>query len=220
MIRFDSLTLALEVWFDKPLCDLPDALKQKIEKDSFLMQWDHLSVAGRRDVIQEWDYQNDPATEKERRDAWDHAVRELDTNAQIAMWEAISTPTALDLAEKENRLADLRQKLAASKVNDLVEVDPIDTPPNPAQTKKLKMGDDDLQASGASNVSVKRQGSTARREARKLDTKAMYKKWQKAYQAEIKRRPSMSDVWYSQQISKMSIAQNRCADTIRKKMKP
>ena len=68
MSRFDSLALALEVWFDKPLCDLPDALKQRIGKDSFLMQWDHLSVAGRRDVIQEWDYQNDPATEKERRD--------------------------------------------------------------------------------------------------------------------------------------------------------
>ena len=61
--------------------------------------------------------------------------------------------------------------------------------------------------------------SNARREARKLDTQALYESWQKEYRALKKRRPAMSDVWYSQQIAGMDIAKGRNADTIRKHMK-
>ena len=215
MNSLDSLTLAFEVWFDKPLCDLPAALKQRIDKDFFLMQWDHLSEAGRRAVMQEWDYQNDPATKKERLDSWDNAKRGLDIDAQIAIWEAISTPTALDLAEKENRLANLRQELAASQVSDFVEVDPINIPlPN-----KLKMGGKDLQFSGAANASVKRQGSTVRREARKLATQERHKQLQKEYQALRKKHPTKTGVWCSLQIANMKIGQGLSAETIRKYMK-
>lgn len=56
----------------------------------------------------------------------------------------------------------------------------------------------------------------ARREARKLDTRAMYDSWQKAYRDLKKRRRSMSDVWYSQQIAKQGIAAGRAPETIRK----
>lgn len=59
----------------------------------------------------------------------------------------------------------------------------------------------------------------AKREARKLDTQAMYASWQKEYRAMKKKRRNMSDVWYSQQIAKMDIANGRDADTIKKKMK-
>jgi len=48
----------------------------------------------------------------------------------------------------------------------------------------------------------------------------MYKEWQKAYRAVAKERPDMSDVWYSRQIAKLSIAKNRAAETIRKYMRP
>ena len=61
--------------------------------------------------------------------------------------------------------------------------------------------------------------SNARREARKLDTKAMYESWRKEYRAWRKRRPGMSDPWYSKQIAKMDIAQGRDSETIRKHMK-
>jgi hypothetical protein len=61
--------------------------------------------------------------------------------------------------------------------------------------------------------------SNARREARKLDTKAMYESWRREYRALRKRRFGMSDVWYSQQIAKADVAQGRDADTIRKHMK-
>jgi hypothetical protein len=61
--------------------------------------------------------------------------------------------------------------------------------------------------------------SSTRREARKLDTQTMYESWQKEYRTLRKKRPGMSDVWYSQQLAKMDIAQGRDAETIRKRMK-
>jgi hypothetical protein len=61
--------------------------------------------------------------------------------------------------------------------------------------------------------------SNARREARKLDTQAMYESWRKEYRAWRRKRPGMSDVWCSQQIAKMDIANGRDAETIRKRMK-
>lgn len=61
--------------------------------------------------------------------------------------------------------------------------------------------------------------SNARREARKLDTQALYESWRKEYRALKQRRPGMSDVWYSQQIAGKDIGQSRNAETIRKHMK-
>lgn len=61
--------------------------------------------------------------------------------------------------------------------------------------------------------------SNARRESRKLDTAAMHESWQKEYRALKKRCRGMSDVWYSQQIAKLEIANGRKAETIRKNMK-
>jgi hypothetical protein len=60
----------------------------------------------------------------------------------------------------------------------------------------------------------------ARREARKLDTQAMYAGWQKAYRELKKKRKDMPDTWYAQQIAKQPVAGGRDADTIRKHMKP
>lgn len=62
--------------------------------------------------------------------------------------------------------------------------------------------------------------SNAKREARKLDTQAMYAGWQKEYRALKKKRRNMSDVWYSKQIEKMDIANGRSFSTIKKNMKP
>lgn len=61
--------------------------------------------------------------------------------------------------------------------------------------------------------------SSARREVRKLETKARHEKWRKAYLAEKKKRPNMSDDWYSKKIAKMKIAQGCSAGTVRKNMK-
>jgi len=61
--------------------------------------------------------------------------------------------------------------------------------------------------------------SEVRREARKLDTQAMHETWHKAYFDWRKKRPGMSDAWYSKQIAKMDIAYGRSPETIRKNMK-
>ncbi|MCP5246577.1 MAG: hypothetical protein H6937_11790 [Burkholderiales bacterium] len=61
--------------------------------------------------------------------------------------------------------------------------------------------------------------SNAKREARKLDTQAMYGSWQKEYRALKKKHPNMSDAWYSGKIAKMAIAYGRSDETIRKNMK-
>jgi hypothetical protein len=62
--------------------------------------------------------------------------------------------------------------------------------------------------------------SNIRREARKLETQALHESWQREYRELKKRRPEMSDVWYSQQIAKNVIADGRSAGTIKKNMKP
>lgn len=61
--------------------------------------------------------------------------------------------------------------------------------------------------------------SNARREARKLETKAMHECWRKEYRRLKKKHENMSDAWISQKIAKMDIAHGRDAETIRKKMK-
>ena len=62
--------------------------------------------------------------------------------------------------------------------------------------------------------------SVARREARKLDTKAMHEGWQKDYRRLKKERPGRPDTWYARQISKSPAGEGRSPETIRKNMKP
>lgn len=61
--------------------------------------------------------------------------------------------------------------------------------------------------------------SAAKREARKIDTQAMYATWQKAYRALLNKSPGKSDVWYSQQIAKADKVHVRDPSTIKKHMK-
>jgi hypothetical protein len=62
--------------------------------------------------------------------------------------------------------------------------------------------------------------SASRQQSRKLATQRRYRKWQTEYRRLVKRRPNMSDVWYSQQIAKMDIADGSSPETIRKHMRP
>ena len=60
--------------------------------------------------------------------------------------------------------------------------------------------------------------SNAKREARKVDTQAMYRDWQKAYRELSKKRPNMPETWYATQIAKLPVAKDRSAGTIKKNM--
>lgn len=83
-------------------------------------------------------------------------------------------------------------------------------------------GLDDVQirhlVDSATTADIRYTPSITRREARKLDTQAMYESWQKEYRELHKKRPGMSKEWYSQQIAKMDVAQGRDSNTIKKHM--
>lgn len=63
------------------------------------------------------------------------------------------------------------------------------------------------------------QSSTARRDARKLDTQGMHERWRKAYRILTRKHRDKSDVWCSLQIAKTENPLGRSAETIRKHMK-
>lgn len=115
MSDFEPLTWAFEEWFERPLCELPDALRQRMESELSHMPWDTLTADQRRSLMLQMDYQHDPATEQDQQFWWDFFVRMDDLKKQIATWEAAATPTANDLALREARLAELRQELATMK---------------------------------------------------------------------------------------------------------
>ena len=48
MSGFDSLTWALDGWFETSLCDLPDALRLRIERVFLALSWDQLCASDRR----------------------------------------------------------------------------------------------------------------------------------------------------------------------------
>ena len=110
---FDSLTLALEGWFDSDLCDLPDGLRQRVdgERRFVSMPWDGLTAQRRRTLALERDYRHDPGTEQDRQSWWKSFERMDVVKAEIAQWEATATPTAGERALREGRLKDLRQEL-------------------------------------------------------------------------------------------------------------
>ena len=112
MSTFDPLTLALEEWFDTPLSDLPDALRQRVEQEFFPMPWDKLTADQRRSVALQLDYQHDPANEQDQKFWWEFFERVDGLKKQLAEWELVATPSAADLALKETRLAELKQELA------------------------------------------------------------------------------------------------------------
>lgn len=109
--NFESLTLALEAWFDRPSDALPKELQCRMEQD-FLAPWDDLAPAQRRSVALQWDYHNDPATQAQRKSRWDFYQKIDAIKQQIAEWEVAPAPTASDLALKDARLKELRQELA------------------------------------------------------------------------------------------------------------
>jgi len=111
MSTFDALTFLLDDWFDTQLCDLPEAVHQRVEQEFFPMPWDTLSAEQRRSVALQLDYQHDPANEQDQKFWWNFSERLDGLKKQVAEWEVVATPTAAELALKETRLAELKQEL-------------------------------------------------------------------------------------------------------------
>ncbi|MFO1262703.1 MAG: hypothetical protein U1E84_05075 [Rhodoferax sp.] len=112
MSTFDPLTWTLDDWFDSQLCDLPDALRQRVKQVFFPMPWDKLTADQRRSVALQMDCQHDPATAQDQKFWWEFFERVDSLKKQLAEWEGVAAPTAADLALKETRLTELKQELA------------------------------------------------------------------------------------------------------------
>jgi len=135
MSSFVPLTLALKGLFDKPLSDLEKVLGQRVKREFRLIAWDVLSAEQREIIALQCDYPDDPEKEQERRSGWEWAGRKEAIMAQIAEWESTATPTALDLVEKQKRLAELQQKLDQIKAEACVD----DIEPDTANQTKPKL---------------------------------------------------------------------------------
>lgn len=112
MKNFVSLVGELQGWFETPLADLPDAIRERIKRDFMPMPWDNLSFEQRQSVARRWDYDHDPATEQERQYWWDFFIKKDELEKQIERWHAVAAPTAGELTEKERRLKELAGELA------------------------------------------------------------------------------------------------------------
>jgi hypothetical protein len=107
---FESLTLALEDWFDKNLDELPVALRQRVEKEFIPMSWDMLTTEqkqqlalmtpedkrrvalaaakSRRSVALQWDDRNDPSLEDRRTIGWECSIVDWDYWNRVPMLTA------------------------------------------------------------------------------------------------------------------------------------
>lgn len=110
--RFESLIAAIAKRFDWPLAKLPAKLRQRVERNFVPFSWDHLDPEQRRSRAEQWDYQHDPATEVERKFWFEFVFKKNDIEQQIETWRNVAAPTAVDLATKEERLAELGKALA------------------------------------------------------------------------------------------------------------
>lgn len=84
MSGFDSLTWALDGWFEASLCDLPEVLRQRVKREFLPMPWDQLTALKRQSVVSQVDYWNDPDQEVNRQFWWDFYERLATIKAQIS----------------------------------------------------------------------------------------------------------------------------------------
>ena len=111
MNDFDPLTIALENWYEKPLSDIPDNIRQRIERDIAFRDWDNLTLELRREIALQRDHINDPANAPEYQ-YWDDFYQNKDEiEILLQKWERVETPTASDLEIKQTKLSELREEL-------------------------------------------------------------------------------------------------------------
>lgn len=114
--EFESLTLALENWFDRDLKDLPATLRQRVMQEFSPFPWDEMSVEQRHVYALRIDYQHDPATEQDRQYWWDFFEHLRKLEKELQRWQAVPTPTANDMLIQESRLRELQQEIDRMKL--------------------------------------------------------------------------------------------------------
>lgn len=115
MAKFVGLVSLLEGWYEKPLRELPQVLRPRVEEEFFPLSWDTLDAEQRRQLAAQLDAQHDPDAEAERAEAFDLTARQSDLERQIQELEVLASRTPQDLESKNRQLTTLRQELAQVK---------------------------------------------------------------------------------------------------------
>ncbi len=109
MSDYEPLAPAIETWLDKPRCDLPIRLSDRVTR-AFIVPWDSLTSEQRLSVAEQWDVQHDP-TQEDIRNYWFEFYNRLgELDEKISQVDAMPTPTASDFVLKEEHLEKLRQE--------------------------------------------------------------------------------------------------------------
>ena len=112
MSEYVSLLHALEGYFEAELDELPEVLRERVQREIRPCAWDHLSPKQRRSWAWQTDYQNDLAAEEDGDFWFNFCCRKDELRKQIREWASIPALTAGELTAKERRLEDLRHEFA------------------------------------------------------------------------------------------------------------
>ena len=118
MSTFDSLTLAFEGWFDRPVNDLPEALRLRAEHELKSCPWEDLSPEQRRTVTLQLDYQHDPATAREREYWWDFFHRMSALESELERHGSNDRVNLDELLAGGGRLKDIRTQIDRMKARE------------------------------------------------------------------------------------------------------
>lgn len=111
MPDFESLEAKLEKWFGESSHELPASLRALVMSAFEPFSWDELSPDQRRSLTNQLDYKNDPATDTHQKYWFSFGVKRRELEAELEKWQLVAAPTATDLAQKESRIAQLKQEL-------------------------------------------------------------------------------------------------------------
>lgn len=209
MNEYKSLATALAGFFDRQQCDLPKELQARVEDEYSPISWDRMSPEARQQIAVQLDSYDDPALEDARQRGWDLAEREAAIDVQISEWSRVATPTALDLATRNEKLAQL--KLQKSQIEAEVRGESVQ------QNPVIDISSDSA-ASPTAPLPAKqaRSQSKTQREMRKKETAAKYGRWRKEHKRLKQLHPNRTLSFYAEKIASSPIAEGRTAETIRK----
>lgn len=112
MSKFISLLSVLEGHFDKKLDELPDHLRERVQRHfQPILRWETIPPDMRRHIAIRWDFQHDPIGKSIQQPWWGFYVRKGELEKEFGELSSIRTSTDDEFEEKEARLDMLRHKL-------------------------------------------------------------------------------------------------------------
>lgn len=115
--KFESLVAALEGLFEKPFDELPGELRARVQPG----RWGREDAAARRKTADYWDYNNDPATEEERRGHAAFIDKLHDVRADVEEDERLALKKVETWADKDGVLKARERLARAIPIRDELE---------------------------------------------------------------------------------------------------